>query len=190
MPILDLFPTPVWTRQLPPDATGRIAAQISGLLEQNATEALQDRPELGELMDQVRDAAAAAIEELRVDHGGFLITGCWASVRPQDLAAQRSTQPNNYLSGLYIARLGGAGGRLACHDPRAQTAVYRPPVEAENRYNSRQAALSLEPGLLLLFPSWFEHALEVPQAGTGAFAGLAFNVMFERFGETLAPPRW
>ncbi len=95
MQTLNLFPTPVWVRQLEPADAERVNRDAMALIETfrataSGTKAggwatptdLQDRPELQELMSTVREAATEALAALGVEHDGFLITGCWANVKP------------------------------------------------------------------------------------------------------------
>jgi len=202
MQTLNLFPTPVWVTQLEPEAAGRINDNAMALIETfrpGATGSraggwatptdLQDRPELEELMARVRQAATQAFEELSVDHSGFLVTGCWANVKPPGAGHPSHIHPNNFLSGVYYVREPEAGGRILFHDPRPQPFLISPRTHQRNQYNSRNADLPVRAGMLVLFPAWLDHSVS-SNAGQSERVSIAFNLMFERFGEDLARPKW
>ncbi|MDX1576353.1 MAG: 2OG-Fe(II) oxygenase family protein [Kiloniellales bacterium] len=199
---LNLFPTPVWLKQLEPEAAARVNRDALALIETfrptaKATQAggwatptdLQDRPELQELMGLVREAAGEALAALGVEHDGFLVTGCWANVKPRGAGHPPHIHPNNFLSGVYYVRAPKAGGSIIFHDPRQQPFLLAPRTRERNLYNSRNANLPAREGTLLLFPAWLHHSVS-GNRGTGERVSISFNIMFERFGEELARPKW
>ncbi len=155
MQTLNLFPTPVWVRQLEPEAAERVNRNAMALIETfrptaSGTKAggwatptnLQDCPEMQELMGYVREAATEALAALGVEHDGFLITGCWANIKPRGAGHPSHLHPNNFLSGVYYVRAPEAGGNIIFHDPRNQPFVISPRTGARNQYNSRNADLA------------------------------------------------
>jgi uncharacterized protein (TIGR02466 family) len=199
---LNLFPTPVWVRQLEPEATARVNRDAMALIEtfratSAATKAggwatptdLQDRPELHELMGFVRETAGEALAALAVEHDGFLVTGCWANVKPRGAGHPSHIHPNNFLSGVYYVRAPEAGGNIVFHDPRQQPFLLAPRTRERNLYNSRNADLPAREGMMVLFPAWLHHSV-AGNSGAGERVSISFNIMFERFGETLARPKW
>ena len=202
MQILNLFPTPVWARQLDPETMARIARDSLALIETYRASAktnqeggwetptnLQDHPELAELMACARETAEGALEDLGVEHEGFLATGCWANVKPRGAGHPKHIHPNNFLSGVYYVRAPGAGGNIIFHDPRSQPFVMAPRTRTRNQYNSRNADLAAREGLLLLFPAWLNHSV-AGNSGEEERISISFNFMFKQFGETLAQPKW
>jgi uncharacterized protein (TIGR02466 family) len=200
MQTLNLFPTPVWVRQLEPADAERVNRDAMALIETfrataSGTKAggwatptdLQDRPELQELMAHVREAASEALAALGVEHDGFLITGCWANIKPRGAGHPSHIHPNNFLSGVYYVRAPEAGGNIIFHDPRHQPFVISPRTSERNQYNSRNADLAVRDGMMLLFPAWLQHSV-VGNAGESERISISFNVMFENFGEHLARP--
>jgi len=199
---LNLFSTPVWVRQLEPEAAARVNRNAMELIETfrptaSGTRAggwatptnLQDRSELQELMGCVREAAADALAVLSIEHDGFLITGCWANIKPQGAGHPSHMHPNNFLGGVYYVRAPQAGGNILFHDPRHQPFVISPHTSERNQYNSRNADLPVREGMLLLFPAWLQHSV-VGNAGENERISISFNIMFERFGEQIAKPTW
>ncbi len=202
MQTLNLFPTPVWVRQLEPADAERVNRDAMALIETfrataSGTKAggwatptdLQDRPELQELMAHVREAASEALAALGVEHDGFLITGCWANIKPRGAGHPSHIHPNNFLSGVYYVRAPEAGGNIIFHDPRTQPFLISPRTGARNLYNSRNADLAVREGMMVLFPAWLHHSV-AGNTGESERVSISFNIMFERFGETIARPKW
>ena len=203
MRILNFFPTLVWAHQLPNGDVERISASAMDLIEgfrakiEGAASGLpwqtpnniQDRPELQDLMAHVKESGRQALDSLQIIHDGFLITGCWANIRPKGHGQPIHFHPNNFLSGVYYLRAPGAGGEIHFHDPRTQTSITLPRVREENEYNSRTFRLSVQEGMLILFPAWLSHSV-ASNASDEERISISFNLMFEKFGEQMAQPRW
>lgn len=203
MKIFDIFPTPVWLTQLPPEQAARINGQAIDLVERlrgdtagiargdrwQTANNLEDRPELAELMGLVMTSAGEALDSLRVQHNGYLVTGCWANIKPEGAGHRPHIHPNNYLSGVYYVRTPRQGGRIVFHDPRVQPTLMAPRVSAENQYNCPRANLPVQAGMLILFPAWLTHSVEENQEDLDRIS-IAFNIMFKNYGEEIARPRW
>ena len=150
---------------------------------------LQDRPALAELMSEVRQATSRALAELSVEHDGFIVTGCWANIKPQGAGHPTHIHPNNFLSGVYYVRAAEAGGKIVFQDPRPQPFLIAPRTSEQNQFNSRNADLPVRNGLLLLFPAWLQHWV-TGNAGQSERVSISFNIMFEHFAEEIARPLW
>ena len=202
MQILNLFPTPVWAKQLSDAARQEIDGGVLTLLERleprtlgpgpgdlQTDNDLQHRPEMAPLIREAEGAVGAALETLQIEHRGFEITGCWVNVRARGGSHRSHSHPNNYLSGVYYVRLSSEGGRLMFHDPRIQTNIIRPRVNKENPYNSRIANVPIVAGALIVFPAWLSHSVEVNQSDERRIS-VSFNAMFSQFAERLSQPIW
>lgn len=150
---------------------------------------LQELPELRELMACFDDAVRSVLRFLRVGHDDFAITACWANLYAPGAAHRMHTHPNNFLSGVYYVRTAEGGNTINFHDPRAQSAIIRPPVTALTRENADQVVMPVEPGALLLFPAFLPHSVDENRSAA-LRASLSFNVMFRGFAEELAKPLW
>jgi uncharacterized protein (TIGR02466 family) len=196
-----LFPTPVWVRQLEPEQAEGINRQAIDLIErlrqetpginpgdrwQTATD-LETKPELQDLISIVNEGAEEALSALRIEHNGFLVTGCWANIKPAGAGHVPHNHPNNYLSGVNYVRLPSRGGRILFHDPRDQPYLVLPRTTGKNEYNSRIAHLPIRKGGLILFPSWLVHSVENNPEDLDR---ISFNIMFKQFGEEIARPHW
>jgi len=194
-----LFPTFVWKLRLRRDLLqpvlgliarlrGRAAELAPGSAWQSAHD-LHELPELRELVAGFRDAVSSVLRFLHVGHDDFVITGCWANLYAPGAAHGMHTHPNNFLSGVYYVRTAESANTINFHDPRAQTAIIRPPVTALTGENTDQVVMPVEPGVLLLFPAYLPHSVDENRSAT-VRASLSFNVMFGGFAETLARPMW
>lgn len=198
-----MFPTFVWKLRLrrevyePANAAvldliarlrGPSTELVAGSAWQSAHD-LQDLPELRELIACFHDAVLSVLRFLRVSYDDFAITGCWANLYAPGAAHRMHTHPNNFLSGVYYVRTAESADTINFHDPRAQTAIIRPPVSALTNENADQVVMPVEPGVLLLFPAFLPHSVDENRSAT-ARASLSFNVMFRGFAENLAKPMW
>jgi uncharacterized protein (TIGR02466 family) len=193
-----MFPTFVWKMQLRRDLLQPVLdliAQLRGPAPLAAGSAwqsahdLHELAELRELMATFHDAVRSVLRFLRIGHGDFAITGCWANLYAPGAEHRMHTHPNNFLSGVYYVRTAEGANTINFHDPRAQSAVIRPPVTALTGENTDQVVMPVEPGVLLLFPAYLPHSVDENRSTT-VRASLSFNVMFRGFAETIAKPMW
>ena len=55
--------------------------------------------------------------------------------------------------------------------------------------NSDHMIAEVTPGTMLLFPAWLHHSVPANQ-GVNRRVSVAFNLMFQQFGETMGSPMW
>lgn len=203
MEILSFFPTPVWVKHLPGDDAAKIKRDVVGLIDSFRSELkgvgphdpwqtpndLQDRSELGDLLAHAKEAVREALGDLNIVHSDFLVTGCWASIKPRGTGHGLHVHPNNFLSGVYYVRATGEGGEIHFHDPRSQTTAILPRVTRENEYNCRTYRLPVSEGMLILFPAWLSHSVAKNKSEAERIS-VSFNIQFAKFGEEIAQPRW
>jgi uncharacterized protein (TIGR02466 family) len=201
--ILKFFPTPVWVEQLPNDDAARINRKAMDLIETfrgqttgkgpgdswQTPNNLEDRAELQELMVYVKEAVSEALNDLQIVYDGFLVTGCWANIKPRGKGHGIHRHPNNFFSGVYYVRASGEGGEIDFYDPRTQTDVTAPRFTKQNEYNCRYYRIPVREGMLILFPAWLSHSV-TKNSGETERVSISFNVQFEQFGEKMARPRW
>jgi hypothetical protein len=116
--------------------------------------------ELAELVSLVSDASRAALSLLQVECA-LKITGLWG---------------NNYLSGVFYARMPEGAGAIAFKDPRPQTRVLRPRTLRDNPLNALEFEYAATTGTLLLFPAWLEHGVR-PSRTQDERISIAWNLM-------------
>jgi len=198
-----LFPTWLWlfdlaeadARTLNADMAQAIEALEPGgpKLRQGQTwqtrQDLHDLPAFSRLVPVMRGAASAVLDKLEVRSASFEITGCWANVGPPGAPHQGHTHANNYLSGVYYVQTPQGGDTINFHDPRPQTELIAPPVVRQNEFNATMTTVPVQAGRVVVFPSWLGHSVSANRS-PGIRISIAFNIMFARFAETLARPRW
>lgn len=202
MQAFNLFPTPVWAKQLPEERAERITVSVISLLEQleprtvgpgpddfQTHNDLQTRLELQELMEQAKLAIGDVLDTLQIVYKGFQITGCWINVRGSGGSHRPHSHANNFLSGVYYVSVPDEGGRIMFHDPRIQTQIIQPQTIKRNAYNSNTANIPIRTGAMIIFPSWLSHSVEKCKTETRRIS-VSFNAMFNDFAERVAPPRW
>ncbi len=200
--LVNLFPIPIWVHQLAPEQSESInraalqaiegfRAELSGQpLQWQTPNDLQKRPDFEELNGVIKTATTGILRHLQVEYGSFMITGCWANILSTGSPLhRRHTHPNNYLSGVYYVQVPAGGDAIMFHDPKPQTNIIAPRVAAMNEYNSRNGTLKIQPGMLIMFPSWLAHSVPAPQ-GEGDRISISFNIMFADFAEEISRPKW
>jgi len=198
--VIRLFPTFVWKSHLPRDAHAAIRDAImselrAGLSEVAEGEVWQSRrglhtlPSLAPLVGHLRAAVEQVLGFLKVGDCAFELTGCWANVAAPRAALQMHNHPNNFLSGVYYVQVQAGADTINFHDPRAQTAIVRPPVTELTAYNTDQVVVRVEAGTLLVFPAWLLHSVDA-NASDAPRISVSFNAMFSAFAETMGAPMW
>jgi uncharacterized protein (TIGR02466 family) len=200
--VIPMFPTFVWKTQLKAqlrDAIeGKILATLSSMRHGvklspgeawQSEKALHEGEELGEFVGCVQDAARSVLRFLRIGYDELEVTGCWATVLAQGSTHRMHSHPNNFLSGAYYVRTHPGADSINFHDPRAQSAIIRPPVVELTAENTDQVVVRVKNGTLLLFPSYLEHSVDA-NASKEERISLSFNLMFSSFAENLSRPLW
>ena len=134
--VLSLFPTFVWRSQLAEETYRPINRQLVELLGRLTagldaapgaklqTEQHLDRlPEMAELNQVMAQAVDSILDFLKIEHDGFVTTGCWANIGTQGSPHKMHSHPNNFLSAVYYVTAPLGGNVISFHDPRPQRAV-------------------------------------------------------------------
>ena len=201
--IVPIFPTLVWKMQLSRDTYEPINERIRAKLEELARatpglsahgklqtdQTLHHLAEFAELGEIIHMASTSVLDFLKIVYESIELTGCWANISPPGDAHKPHTHPNNYLSGVYYVQTPKGADTISFDDPRPQTNVIAPLTSETTDENAGQIHITTRNGLLLMFPSWLQHQVP-PNRSDAARISIAFNVMFSRFGETMARPKW
>lgn len=201
--VMECFPTPIWTLDLPPDQAAAMNARLLEEIERliaprpalkpgtnwQTDPILQELPEFADLKALILKAAGTVGEALKLKSRRFRITGCWANVNPPGGRNSAHTHPNNYLSGVYYVATPPGQGRIVFDDPRPQAFVMMPPVNQFTKFTGNNVNLDVKPGRLVLFPSWLQHSVPTNQSGEDRVT-VAFNLMIEDYVEAASPPLW
>jgi len=152
--VLRMFPSFVWKAELRPeihepinDLILRTLAEIGAPLTDlklgeswQSDHGLHELRQFGELIDCISEAAESVLAYLKVGHEGLKVTGCWANLNAPGTGHPAHSHPNNYLSGVYYARVQPGADTINFLDPRPQTAF---PSEAS----------AANPGTLIAYSS-------------------------------------
>lgn len=136
----------------------------------------------------IRSAAARIFSDLEIEYESFLITGCWANINPKGSGHAAHCHPNNFLSGIYYVKTQPGADRITFHDPRPLREI-SPKVKQRTPLNADKATVTVSDGLLLFFPAWFIHSVDV-NTSDEIRVSVSFNIMFSAFEEKISPPRW
>jgi uncharacterized protein (TIGR02466 family) len=199
--VLPLFPTFVWKSQLGEAAYRPIDEQLRAVLAElcgddvargqswQSRQDLHQRAELAGLLGCVNRAVRSVLKFMRVPEQPFEVTGCWLNLNAPGAAHPLHHHPNNYLSGAYYVEVQPGADTINFHDPRAQTAIIRPPVTELVAANADQAVVRVAEGTLLLFPAWLPHSVDA-NASDRRRVSVSFNIMFSAFTATMSRPMW
>lgn len=201
--VVPMFPTLVWKIQLTPDRQQAIDAKIlralAGMRRDLAElapgegwqsqQALHELEEFRDLVSCLNNAGKSILRFLRVGYDAFEITGCWATVLSKGASHRVHSHPNNFLSGVYYARVPSGADTINFHDPRNQTGIIRPPVVELTAENTDQVVIKVKNGTLLVFPSYLEHSVDANRSEEERIS-ISFNIMFSAFTENLSKPLW
>lgn len=198
-----MFATLVWKVQLTPELHEAMDAKLLAALDQmrrneaplasgqgwQSGKTLHRRAEFAELVACVDSLATRVLRFLRVGYDAFEITGCWANILAPGAVHPTHAHPNNFLSGVYYLRTHPGADAINFHDPRAQTAIIRPPVVELTAENTDQVVVSVRNGTLLIFPSYLQHSVDTNRSEQERVS-ISFNIMFSAFTEQMSKPQW
>lgn len=175
---LAFFPTPVWkiSWKLSQEELGGMETEIrrqmsedrEGLQQSNhggwhgKPGVLKTQP-FASLSERIRAEVERINPGLRIDDG-------WANVNPPGSMNQRHIHARSVLSGVFYVRVPENSGAIVLEDPRdVAIAVGGLPDSI-----THPIVIPPEPGLLLLFPSWLPHRVEVNESNADRIS-IAFN---------------
>jgi uncharacterized protein (TIGR02466 family) len=199
--VQEVFPTPLWIVDLKAsEATAlnaKLKAEIEGMISPRpkvpagsnwqTPQDLHKRPAFADFIKLVETAARGVARFLQVDHYPMSITGCWANINPPGAYHPTHHHPNNYLSGVYYVAVPPTGSRIAFQDPRPSMIMPKP--RQYTRLTANGADAESKPGRLLIFPAWLKHSVAANDGQTERIS-ISFNLMFDKFSETMASPMW
>lgn len=198
-----IFPTFVWAHDLKAEIAEPLNARLAQALDLltqprpalppgqtwQTDQTLHTLPEFEELTKAMLFASGEVMRVMEIEQDGFEITGCWANLCPSGGAHMPHHHPNNYLSGVYYVAAAKGGDAISFHEPRNQVDVISPRLRRMNQYNSPIHTLPIQPGRLVLFPSWLVHSVP-PNTSNALRISVSFNVMFSSYAETVSQPKW
>ncbi|MDX1554561.1 MAG: TIGR02466 family protein [Xanthomonadales bacterium] len=142
-------------------------------------------PEVVELVDSMRCAVlnmVSIITRVQAFEANVSIMA-WANVNRSGSFNQVHTHPHNHWSGVYYVSPGDFddddvdfAGQLQIHDPRERADMYMHP----NAPFGKPFRVEPREGLMILFPSWLGHSVNVFHSTTTRIS-IAFNAQLLNF---------
>lgn len=199
--VLPLFPSLVWRLRVDPDTAGSLneavvskADELMGHLREETPEKfmqshqkLHRDPDLQPLAAVVQAGAEQVLGFLALGQCPIEITGLWVNIGRPGATHSRHWHPNNFFSGTYYARLPKGADGIQFMDPRSQMGLLMPQPAKLNKHNSGKITLPVSEGDLMLWMSWFEHAVPPNPSSEDRYSA-SFNLMFSDFTERHTAP--
>lgn len=199
--VQELFPCPLWVVDLRPAEAAALNARLRSEIDKivsprpaippgsnwQTPQDLHTRPAFADFVKLVETAARGVARFLQVDQYPMVITGCWANINPRGAYHPTHHHPNNYLSGVYYVAVPPPGSRIVFQDPRPS--IIMPKPRQYTRMTANGADAQSKEGRMLLFPAWLKHSVPSNE-GVAERISISFNLMFEKFTETMASPMW
>lgn len=188
----DWFPTSIWNFQIDnyqqlnslllqevdtEYQRDRVGEKWSNVLGWHSINNLHDRHSFGEFTKIVNENVSEVAEFLRWDLQQFSIniTTCWAIVNGKFALNSTHNHPNSILSGVYYLQVPEQSGSIFFADPRPGSQMLIPPVEEFNLWTFPKISYKPHVGMMLLFPSWLLHGVEMNMSNEMRIS-LSFNI--------------
>ena len=198
-----LFPTHAWTMDLPAAVHEPLNRQVLKDLNNLTAPRPMIRPgqnwqteqnlhefeEFAALVEVFQAASRRVLDSLEVLYEEIAISGCWANMNPKGAFHIPHSHPNNFLSGIYYVQAQPGANSVSFHDPRPQPEIIAPQYKQTNAYNRTFESIAVQPGRLVLFPSWFVHSVSANTSDQIRIS-ISFNIMFPDFVTSMSKPKW
>ncbi len=103
------------------------------------------------------------------------ITSMWSIVNTKEAFNGRHIHGNNHISAAYYVKAPEKCGNIVFYDPRSAPAFNHPIIKKPNKLNSDSHSIKPKEGLLVLFPSYLHHSVEVNQSNDERIV-ISFNI--------------
>jgi uncharacterized protein (TIGR02466 family) len=188
----DWFPTPVWhfpidnhqqlnlvlleeiDRERQRDRRGE---RLSNILGWHSTSNLHQRDSFADLVSIIDRNVLKVATFLNWDLQKIStnITACWAMVNGKYASNAIHDHPNSILSGVYYLQTPENCGVLSFTDPRSASRMLNPPLTEFNVWTLPKISYQPEVGMMLLFPSWLMHGVELNMSEEARIS-VSFNI--------------
>lgn len=196
MQVLEIFPIPVFVTKSATVDTRALSQLIYGIQEEELAGGVAhktgfsniggfrsydilQRPGLASLrrfiVDTLNDQILQGRWYLEQKIDESFISGMWTMINKKGHANSTHIHPDSWLSGVYYPKVPSKPeliGELCFHDPIATRTF------TQSFYRSVQAEvfrLTPEEGMMVIFPSWFEHSVRANQSEEDRIS-IAFNI--------------
>lgn len=190
--ILELFPTPIYTTVIPPAFSKVIPffdkqdmgtdADHDNYGFRSKDSYILDKPECSDLSRFILSNVSIFAAQLGYDYDSYRFGQSWVSVKAPGQHHTSHTHPNSLISGVfYYGPVTEKTPAIKFHrQSGAVNASYIQPKTVLDKRNLKYAqnefSITFEPGLLVLFPSYFMHSVPLNKTDKARHS-LAFNVV-------------
>ena len=103
------------------------------------------------------------------------ITGMWAIINNKNSSNAMHIHSNNYISAAYYVKAPKNCGDLVFYDPRFAATYRYPKISKTNKLNSNMISFQPKEGMLVLFPSYLQHSVNVNKTDEERIV-ISFNI--------------
>ena len=188
----DWFPTPIWHfilddyQQLNQRLIAEIKAEQqrdltgekwSNVLGWHSVSNLHQRASFAEFNRMIGANMLEVATCLNWDLEKFSLElkSCWAIVNGKLASNSVHNHPNSILSGVYYLQAPENSGVISFSDPRVAAQMLVPPLTEYSPWTLPKISYQPQAGMMLLFPSWLLHGVEMNMSGEPRIS-LSFNV--------------
>ncbi|MEO1249049.1 MAG: TIGR02466 family protein [Pseudomonadota bacterium] len=189
------FHTPVWSREVVEHQ--RINAEILAILDKlekdtpsisrsnvggwHSPDNLHHREDMAEIRRIIGRTCVGCATFMEFDFDNFelVITEMWLNKNGPGDFNRAHIHPNAILSGAYYVSAPEGSGNIEFYDPVPARLMTTYPIKTNKPINAQAAEYAARDGLLLIFPSWLQHAVQ-PNRSDKPRVSMSFNVSFRR----------
>ena len=103
------------------------------------------------------------------------ITGMWAVINKKNSSNAMHIHSNNYISAAYYVKAPINCGDIVFYDPRFAATYRYPKISKTNKLNSNIVSFQPKEGMLVLFPSYLQHSVNVNKTDEERIV-ISFNI--------------
>ena len=103
------------------------------------------------------------------------VTSMWSVINKKNASNARHIHSNNYISAAYYVKTSENSGDIVFHDPRSVTTFRYPKIAENNTLNSNIFTIQPKEGLLVLFPSYLYHSVDLNRSEEERIV-ISFNI--------------
>ena len=103
------------------------------------------------------------------------VTSMWSVINKKNASNARHIHSNNYISSAYYVKTSKKSGDIIFHDPRSVTTFRYPKISEHNTLNSNVFTIQPKEGLLVLFPSYLYHSVDINRSEEERIV-ISFNI--------------
>ena len=103
------------------------------------------------------------------------ITGMWAIINKKNASNSMHIHSNNYISAAYYVKAPKNCGDIVFYDPRFAATYRYPKISKTNKLNSNIVSFQPKEGMLVLFPSYLQHSVNVNKTDKERIV-ISFNI--------------